>query len=104
MLKSELLRAIQEIQRTIFSTFVDEPPSVARGGGGVVSRCPACKKKFGAMPQFMEHLANDVMPALFARLMGGMTQQRLALGSLQFLVAVVERTSFPGSRVPDSAS
>jgi hypothetical protein len=48
MLKSELLRAIQrEIYQHDFSHFVDEPPSIAqRGKGVVVSGCPACKKKF----------------------------------------------------------
>jgi hypothetical protein len=45
--KSELLRAIQqEIQRHDFSHFVENPPSVAQGGKGVVvPRCPICKKK-----------------------------------------------------------
>jgi hypothetical protein len=70
MLKSDLLRAIQqEIYQHDFSHFVDEPPSIAQGGRGVVvSGCPACKKKFGTMPQFLDHLAGDVLPALFARL------------------------------------
>jgi len=36
--------------------------------GIVVSGCPACKKKFGTMPQFLDHLAVDVMPALLDRL------------------------------------
>jgi hypothetical protein len=37
MLKSELLRAIQqEIHRHDFSHFVENPPSVAQGGKGVV--------------------------------------------------------------------
>jgi hypothetical protein len=38
MLKSELLRAIQqEIQRHDFSHFVENPPSVAEGGRSYVS-------------------------------------------------------------------
>jgi hypothetical protein len=42
MLKSELLRAIQqEIYRHDFSTFVDSPPSIAQGGKGVV--VPGCR-------------------------------------------------------------
>jgi hypothetical protein len=43
MLKSELLRAIQqEIHRHDFSHFVENPPSVAQGGKGVVvPGCPA---------------------------------------------------------------
>jgi hypothetical protein len=46
MLKSEILRAIQqEIQRHDFSHFVENPPSIAQGGKGVVvPGCPACKK------------------------------------------------------------
>jgi hypothetical protein len=51
MLKSELLRAIQqEIQRHDFSHFVENPPSVAQGGKGVVvPGCPACKKRINTM-------------------------------------------------------
>jgi hypothetical protein len=43
MNKQELLRALQvEIRRHGFDTFVDEPPSVAQGGRGVVvPGCPA---------------------------------------------------------------
>jgi hypothetical protein len=70
MLKSELLRAIQqEIQRHDFSQFVDEPPSLAQGGKGVVvPGCPMCKKRINTMPQFLDHLADDAMPALLDRL------------------------------------
>ena len=62
--KQELLRALQrELLRHQFDTFVDEPPSIAQGGRGVV--CPGCiarKKRIFTMPQFMEHLAYDVLP------------------------------------------
>jgi len=70
MLKSELLSALQrEIRRHDFSTFIDEPPSVARGGQGVcVPGCPTCRKRIQTMNQFLDHLANDAMPALIARL------------------------------------
>jgi hypothetical protein len=70
MLRSELLRAIQqEIQRHDFSHFVDEPPSIAEGGNGVVvPGCPACKTRINTMSQFLDHLANDAMPALLDRL------------------------------------
>jgi hypothetical protein len=52
-----------------FSTFVDEPPSIARGGHGVVvTGCPTCRKKFGTMPQFLDHLTDDVLPAVLDRL------------------------------------
>jgi hypothetical protein len=60
--KSALLAAIQkEIHRHDLSYFVDEPPSVAQGGKGiVVSGCPACKKKINTLGQFLDHLTNDV--------------------------------------------
>jgi hypothetical protein len=66
MQKSVLLRALQqEIRSHDFSTFVDEPPSIAQGGKGVVvPGCPACKKVFGTMPKFLDHLADDVLPTL----------------------------------------
>jgi hypothetical protein len=45
--KSELLRALQqELLRHDFDCFIDNPPSIAQGGGGVfVSGCPTCKKQ-----------------------------------------------------------
>jgi hypothetical protein len=59
----------KEIHRHDLSYFVDEPPSVAQGGKGVVvSGCPACKKRINTMVQFLDHLANDVMPGLIDRL------------------------------------
>ena len=69
MQKSVLLAAIQhEIQRHDFSTFVDELPSMAQGGKGVViPGCPVCKKRLNTMGQFLDHLA-DAMPALIERL------------------------------------
>ena len=66
MKKTELLRALQaEIRRHGFDTFVDEPPFVAQGGRGVVvPGCPACRKRFNTMARFLDHLADDVLPAL----------------------------------------
>jgi hypothetical protein len=68
--KSVLLSAIQkEIQRHDLSYFVDEPPSVAQGGKGVVvAGCPACMKRINTISQFLDHLSKDVMPALIDRL------------------------------------
>jgi hypothetical protein len=68
--KSVLLAAIQqEIRRHDFSNFVDEPPSVAQGGRGVVvSGCPACRNGINTMSQFLDHLADDVLPTLLDRL------------------------------------
>jgi hypothetical protein len=68
--KSVLLAAIQkEIQRHDLSYFVDEPPSVAQGGKGVVvSGCPACRKRLNTISQFLDHLTTDVMPELIEHL------------------------------------
>jgi len=70
MLKSDLLRALQsEIRRHTFDTFVDEPPSIAQGGNGVVTPgCPACRKRLFTMSNFMDHLADEVLPSLVDRL------------------------------------
>jgi hypothetical protein len=70
MQKSALLAAIQrEIQRHDFSHFVENPPSVAEGGKGVVvPGCPSCRKRLNAMSQFLDHLAYDAMPALLEQL------------------------------------
>jgi hypothetical protein len=66
MEKQELLRALQrELLRHQFDTFVDEPPSIAQGGRGVV--CPGCvayRKRIFTIPQFIEHLAYDVLPKI----------------------------------------
>jgi hypothetical protein len=70
MKKSDLLRALQsEIRRHTFDTFVDQPPSVAQGGNGVVTPgCPTCRKRLFTMQNFMDHLAEDVLPAVVERL------------------------------------
>jgi len=60
-----IIKAVQtELQRHTFDTFMDEPPSIVRGGKGVViSGCPACKKQLQSVNQFMYHLLDDVLPA-----------------------------------------
>ena len=70
MQKLVLLRALQqEIRRHDFSCFVDQPPSIAQGGSCVVVRgCPTCLKRINTMSQFLDHLAEDVMPALIEKL------------------------------------
>ncbi len=70
MKKSVLLRALQqEIRRHDFSCFVDQPPSIAQGGKGVVvPGCPACQKRINTMNQFLRHLTEDAMPTLIERL------------------------------------
>jgi hypothetical protein len=68
--KSQLLAALKaEIQRHDFSHFVDEPPSVAQGDNSVVIvGGPNCRKKFGTVPQFLDHLTHDVLPSVLDRL------------------------------------
>ena len=70
MLKSQLLAALKvEINRHDLYHFVENPPSVAQGGKGVVvPGCPACKKRLNTMPQFLDHLWDDVLPGLLDRL------------------------------------
>ena len=70
MQKSASLAALPaEIHRHDFSHFIDEPPSIAEGGKGVVMLgCPACKVRINTTSQFLDHLANDAMPALLDRL------------------------------------
>ena len=70
MQKSKLLRELQkEIQRHDRSTFIDEPPSVAQGRRGVVvPGCPCCRRRFGTMGQFIDHLTNAVLPAILNKL------------------------------------
>jgi hypothetical protein len=72
MKRSELVHALQtEIRRHDFSTFLDEKPSMAQGGKGVViPGCPACRKRINTMAQFLDHLADDVLPSLLNNLSG----------------------------------
>jgi len=51
--------------------FIHEPPSIAQGGRGVVvPGCPACRKRINTMGKFLDHLAEDAMPALIEKLSG----------------------------------
>jgi predicted methyltransferase len=64
--KREILQAAKtESMRHRWDTFVEDPPSIAQGGRGViVSGCPTCKKQFGTNTRYLEHLADDVMPVI----------------------------------------
>ncbi|HXA76349.1 MAG TPA: hypothetical protein VNV41_04390 [Candidatus Acidoferrales bacterium] len=60
------------MQKHSFDSFVDNPPSIAQGGRGVVvSGCPACRIKFQSLNQFTEHLISDVMPVIADRALSG---------------------------------
>jgi hypothetical protein len=56
MTKAELLKLIQsELYKHDFNCFVDNPPSIAQGGKGVVvAGCPHCKKRLQSMNEFIE--------------------------------------------------
>jgi hypothetical protein len=64
--KQALLRVLQvEIQRHDLGTFMDEPQS---DRGVVVPGCSLCRKCLNTSSQFVDHLANDVLPAAIAKL------------------------------------
>ena len=57
-----------ELMRHSWDTFVDEPPSVAAGGNGVViPGCPACKKRINTNDQYLRHLSDDVLPVILRK-------------------------------------
>jgi hypothetical protein len=60
--------AREEMVKYTLDTFVDKPPSVAKGGKGVVvTGCPACRKQFQSVNQFVNHLVDDVLPVIADR-------------------------------------
>jgi hypothetical protein len=53
------------LMRHVWDTFVDEPPSVAEGGTGVVvAGCPRCRKHLSTNAEYLRHLADDVLPRI----------------------------------------
>jgi len=65
MLKSELLRAIQnEISRHDLDTFTVR----ADNGNIVTPGCPQCRKTLYTVNNFIDHINNDVLPPLLDRL------------------------------------
>jgi hypothetical protein len=55
----------REIHSHDFSHFVDEPPSLAEGGKGiVVPGCPKCRVRINTLSHFLDDLSNDAIPAL----------------------------------------
>lgn len=60
--------AREEMVKHTLDTFVDDPPSIAKGGKGVVvTGCPNCRKKFQSVNQFVNHLVDDVLPVIADR-------------------------------------
>jgi hypothetical protein len=64
--KAKILQAAKvELCRHTWDTFIDDPPSVAQGGKGVVvPGCGACKRRINTEAQFLKHLADDVLPVI----------------------------------------
>jgi hypothetical protein len=63
MLKSKLLDAIRtEIHKHDLSHFQDEKDRMVRPG------CPTCRKTIYTVPQFIDHLTENVLPPLLDRL------------------------------------
>jgi hypothetical protein len=64
--KAKILAAANaELLKHHWDTFVDEPPSVAQGGKGVVvTGCPTCKKQMNTNAQYLRHLADHVLPVI----------------------------------------
>jgi hypothetical protein len=63
-----LQTAKNELMRHTSDTFVDNPPSVAAGGNGVViPGCPACRKRINTNDQYLRHLSDDVLPVILRK-------------------------------------
>jgi hypothetical protein len=57
-MSSIVATAQRELKCHSWEHFVDNPPSIAQGGKGVVvPGCPACKKVINTTNGFIEHLA-----------------------------------------------
>jgi hypothetical protein len=96
MQKSALLAALKtELHQHDFSHFVDEPPSIAQGGNGVVvPGCPRCKKRFETVPKFLDHLTDDVLPGLLNRLANATSDHTESLNRTGKLAFTVDDDSF----------
>jgi hypothetical protein len=66
MLSETIIAIIQaEMRRHKFDTYVDEPPSVAHGGKGVVvPGCSICRVRLNTAGQFVDHLSEAVVRAV----------------------------------------
>jgi hypothetical protein len=66
--KKILAAAKTELLRHTWDVFVDEPPSVAQGGNGVVvTGCTACKKRTNTNAEYLRHVADDVLPVILRK-------------------------------------
>jgi hypothetical protein len=63
--KQILLAAQRELARHAWTTFIDDPPSMAQGGKGVVlPGCPTCQKRIHTTGEYVRHLIRDVLPVI----------------------------------------
>ncbi len=67
---AQILEAAQaELMRHGWDTFVNNPPSMAQGGKGVVvPGCTACRKILYLDHDYLSHLALDVLPQILNRI------------------------------------
>jgi hypothetical protein len=66
VLKSSLLSVMrQEMHRHDLSHFMDQENK------RVVPGYPKCRKRFFTVPQFIDHISDDVLPPLWDRLSSG---------------------------------
>ena len=73
MQKSRFIRAVQEELRrhspSYFATNDTAVPTECDGAVRFVPGCAACRKVMHTNKEFMDHLTNDVLPALLNRLL-----------------------------------
>jgi hypothetical protein len=67
--KVKILNAAKtELMQHHWDAFVDDLPSVAQGGNGViVPGCTHCKKRINTTDQFIRHLAEDVLSVILRK-------------------------------------
>ena len=66
MLSETVIAIIRaEMGRHKFDTYVEDPPSIAEGGRGVVvPGCSFCKMRLSTVGQFVDHLTKSVVLAI----------------------------------------
>ena len=67
--KATIVKSVQaELMKHGWDTFTDEPPSVAKGGKGVVvTGCSECKIRLNTTNQYLRHLLEEVLPRALGR-------------------------------------
>jgi hypothetical protein len=70
--RSEFIHQLQqELLKHHFDTFVDEPPSVASGGRGIVAPgCTLCRVRINTTRAFLDHLLLEILPSTVEKILG----------------------------------